>query len=243
MVNTQSSGAKALRQPAKFEKSAKKMNWLRAAVLGANDGIVSIAGLVVGVAGASESRQVIFMAGMAGVIAGALSMAAGEYVSVSSQRDSERALLARQHQELHESPSEKLDELALVYEAKGLSSATARAVAIELTEHNAFLAHADAKLGLDPDNLTNPWHAAVASAAAFISGAIVPILAILLPGASARVPVAFTSVLLALAITGTVSAKAGGANAVHATIRVMCGGALAMAITYAAGHLFNASGI
>lgn len=226
-----------------FEKSNKKLNWLRAAVLGANDGIVSIAGLVVGVAGATDSRNVILMAGIAGVLAGALSMAAGEYVSVSSQRDSERALLDRQHAELHSSPDEKLKELAEIYQAKGLSSVTARKVAVELTAHNAFRAHAEAKLGLDPDDLTNPWHAAVASAAAFTVGSVVPILAIILPSTSLRVPVAFASVVVALAITGTISAKAGGANPMRATLRVVCGGALAMIITYATGKLFGVSGI
>ena len=227
----------------KPERSVAKLNWLRAAVLGANDGIVSIAGLVVGVAGASDSRSVIVTASVAGVLAGALSMAAGEYISVSSQRDSERALLARQHAELHESPDEKLQELAAVYEAKGLSTKTAQQVAAELTAHNAFRAHAEATLGLNPDDLTNPWHAAVASAIAFASGAVVPTLAILLPPASWRVPVTFVAVLLALAITGSVSAKVGGACIKRATLRVVCGGALAMAITYCVGELFGISGV
>ncbi|HEY5667779.1 MAG TPA: VIT1/CCC1 transporter family protein, partial [Candidatus Saccharimonadales bacterium] len=129
---------------AKKEHSTQKLNWLRAAVLGANDGIVSIAGLVVGVAGGTDSRNIILMSGVAGVLAGALSMAAGEYVSVSSQRDSEQAMLARQHAELKDSPDAKLKELEEIYEAKGLSEATARKVAAELTNHNAFRAHAEA---------------------------------------------------------------------------------------------------
>jgi VIT1/CCC1 family predicted Fe2+/Mn2+ transporter len=134
----------------KSVRSNQKLNWLRAAVLGANDGIVSIAGLVVGVAGASNSASFIFTAGIAGVVAGALSMAAGEYVSVSSQRDSERALLDRQNHEINNSPDEKIQELAAIYEAKGLSSATATKVASELSAHDAFRAHADAKLGIGP---------------------------------------------------------------------------------------------
>jgi vacuolar iron transporter family protein len=226
-----------------FKKSNKKLNWLRAAVLGANDGIVSIAGLVVGVAGASDSASVILMTGVAGVVAGALSMAAGEYVSVSSQRDSERALLDKKHVKLRSSPEAEMQELALAYEAKGLSSATASMVAVELTEHNALRAHADALLGLDPDDLTNPLHAAIASACAFVAGATIPIAAILLPPAEMKIPVAFMSVGIALAITGTISAKAGGANPTRAAVRVVCGGVLAMVITYATGTLFGVSGV
>ncbi|HSW78170.1 MAG TPA: VIT family protein [Candidatus Chromulinivoraceae bacterium] len=227
----------------KNERSNQKLNWLRAAVLGANDGIVSIAGLVVGVAGASNSASFIFTAGTAGIVAGALSMAVGEYVSVSSQRDSERALLDRQNHEINNSPDEKIQELAAIYEAKGLSSTTAAQVASELSAHDAFRAHADARLGIDPDDLTNPWHAAVASAASFTVGSIVPIVAILLPPATYRVPVAFTSVIIALAITGMLSAKVGGANPIRATLRVVAGGAIAMAATYGVGILFGVSGI
>lgn len=227
----------------KNERSNQKLNWLRAAVLGANDGIVSIAGLVVGVAGASNSASFIFTAGIAGIVAGALSMAVGEYVSVSSQRDSERALLDRQNHEINNSPDEKIQELAAIYEAKGLSSTTAAQVASELSAHDAFRAHADARLGIDPDDLTNPWHAAVASAASFTVGSIVPIVAILLPPATYRVPVAFTSVIIALAITGMLSAKVGGANPIRATLRVVAGGAIAMAATYGVGILFGVSGI
>jgi VIT1/CCC1 family predicted Fe2+/Mn2+ transporter len=227
----------------KNERSNQKLNWLRAAVLGANDGIVSIAGLVVGVAGASNSTSFIFTAGAAGVVAGALSMAAGEYVSVSSQRDSERALLDRQHHEINNSPDEKIQELAAIYEAKGLSSATATVVASELSAHDAFRAHADARLGIDPDDLTNPWHAAVASAASFTVGSIVPIIAILLPPAAYRVPIAFASVIIALGVTGMLSAKVGGADPVKATLRVVVGGALAMAVTYGVGILFGVSGL
>lgn len=220
-----------------------RLNWLRAAVLGANDGIVSVAGLVVGVAAATESRSVIFTAGIAGLIAGALSMAAGEYVSVSSQRDSERVLLAKERRELETMPEQEIHELATLYEAKGLSSATARLVAQELTARDAYAAHVDAELGIDPDNLTNPWQAAFASAAAFFVGAIIPVLAILIAPAAARVPVAVVAVLLALALTGTLSASVGGAPTLRAATRVVIGGALAMAITYAVGRIFGVSGV
>jgi VIT1/CCC1 family predicted Fe2+/Mn2+ transporter len=228
--------------------AGSRLNWLRAAVLGANDGIVSVAGLVVGVAGATESRAVIFTAGLAGLIAGALSMAAGEYVSVSSQRDTERVLLAKERVELQSAPDQELAELAALYEARGLTPSTARLVAQELTAKDAFAAHVDAELGLDPDNLTNPWHAAFASAAAFLAGALIPLLAILIPPAAARVPVAVIAVLViavlvALSLTGMLSAKVGGAPILRATARVVIGGALAMAITYAVGKLFGVSGI
>jgi VIT1/CCC1 family predicted Fe2+/Mn2+ transporter len=220
-----------------------KLNWLRAGVLGANDGIVSIAGLVVGVAGATHSVSVILTAGLAGVIAGAISMAAGEYVSVSSSRDTEKAMLEKERYELAHHPQEELEELAHIYEKKGLSAKTAHIVAEELTKHDAVSAHFDAELGIDPNNLTNPWHAAFASAIAFTGGAIIPIVAILLPSDAYRVPVAFISVLIALAITGTVSAKVGDAPVFRAVVRVIIGGALAMAVTYGIGRMFGVSGI
>lgn len=223
--------------------SSKKLNWLRASVLGANDGIVSIAGLVVGVAGATNSISVIFTAGMAGIIAGAISMAAGEFVSVSSQRDSEKALLEKERLELIESPKKELEELALIYRSKGLSKNTAHLVAKELTSRDAFAAHVDAELNINPDDLTNPWHAAYASAASFLVGATIPLTAIMLPQASFRVPLAFISVLIALAITGTISAKVGGARILIPTLRVLCGGAIAMIVTYGIGKLFSVSGV
>lgn len=220
-----------------------KLNWLRASVLGANDGIVSTAGLVVGVAGATNSLSIIIAAGIAGIIAGAISMAAGEYVSVSSSRDTERALLKKEREELKDYPEQELKELELIYEKKGLKKSTAILVAKELTAHDAFAAHVDAELGIDPHNLTNPWHAAFASATTFFFGSLIPLIAIFLPPASIRVPVTFTSVILALAITGTISAKVGGANVIKATIRVVAGGALAMAVTYGIGRLFGVSGL
>ena len=214
-----------------------KLNWLRAGVLGANDGIVSTAGVVVGVAAASVDRGPIFTAGIAALAAGALSMAVGEYVSVSTQRDTEQALLAKERRELIEEPAAELEELVGLYQAKGLSPETARTVAVELTAHDAFAAHVDAELGIDPHELTNPWHAAISSAIAFTVGAVLPLLAILLPPSSTRIPITFVSVLVALAITGWISARLGGADIRRAVLRVTIGGALAMGITFAIGHL------
>ncbi|WP_167105653.1 VIT family protein [Mycobacterium sp. DL592] len=214
-----------------------KLNWLRAAVLGANDGIVSTAGIVVGVAAATVERGPIFTAGIAALAAGALSMAVGEYVSVSTQRDTEKALLNKERRELDTQPSAEFEELAALYEAKGLSPATARTVAEELTDHDAFAAHIDIELGIDPEELTNPWQAAISSAVAFTAGAILPLLAILLPPPALRIPITFVGVLVALAFTGWISARLGGANVTRAIQRVVIGGALAMAITFGIGHL------
>lgn len=220
-----------------------KLNWLRAGVLGANDGIVSIAGLVLGVAGATTSTGIIFAAGIAGIIAGAISMAAGEYVSVSSSKDTEKALLDKERYELKNFPKEELKELAQIYEKKGLSKQTSIIVAKELTVHDPVAAHFDAELHIDPDNLTNPWHAAFASAFAFLLGALIPLLAIILPPESLRIPVAFMSVIFALVITGFVSARIGQANVLRAVIRVVAGGALAMIVTYSIGKFFGVKGI
>ena len=219
------------------------LNWLRAAVLGANDGIVSVAALVVGVAGATDSAGIILTAGIAGVLAGALSMAAGEYVSVSSQRDSERALIEKERKELAAEPDAELEELTGLYEAKGLSRATATVVAKELTAHDAFAAHLEAELHIHPERLANPWHAAIASGASFFAGSVLPMLAITLPPPDWRIPVTFASVVLALALTGSLSAHAGEASKMRATIRVVLGGALAMAVTYGIGKLFGVAGI
>ena len=218
-----------------------RLNWLRAGVLGANDGIVSVAGIVVGVAAATAARSPILTAGMAGWAAGAVSMALGEYVSVSSQRDTEEAVLAQEQQELEHSPEEELDELTTIYRNKGLSASTARTVAEELTAHDAFAAHAEAELGINPEALTNPWQAALASAVAFTAGAILPLVAILLPPANWRVPVTFVAVIAALAGTGALSAGLGGSERRRATLRVTIGGAIAMAVTYGIGHLVGAA--
>ena len=166
-------------------------------------------------------------------------MAMGEYVSVSTQRDTERALLDKERWELANYPDAELKELVGLYEKKGLSPQTAKAVAEELTAHDAFAAHIDIELGIDPDELTNPWHAAFSSAISFTVGAMLPLLTILLLPPSIRIPVTFVAVLIALAVTGWVSARLGGANPIRATQRVVIGGALAMAITFAIGHLFG----
>jgi VIT1/CCC1 family predicted Fe2+/Mn2+ transporter len=214
-----------------------RLSWLRAGVLGANDGIVSTAGLVVGVAGATLASGPIATAGIAGLVAGAVSMALGEYVSVSTQRDTERALLAKERTELDEFPEQELDELTAMYAAKGLTMATARQVAKELSANDAFAAHADIELRIDPDSLTNPWHAAGASAVAFTIGSLLPLIAILVPPASIRVAVTFVVVVLALAATGAVSAKLGSAGVGRAVARLVGGGALAMAVTFGIGQL------
>lgn len=220
-----------------------KLNWLRAAVLGGNDGIISIAGLVVGVAGATNSLIVIVAAGVAGIIAGSISMAAGEYVSVSSSRDMEKALLEKERFELANFPKEELEELTKIYEHKGLSQQTAKKVALELTKHDPLKAHFDAELRIDPENLTNPWHAAAASAVSYTVGGLIPLLAISIPTESLKIQITFISVVIALIITGTFSAKIGGASVVRAVFRVVLGGILAMGVTYGIGRLFKFSGI
>ena len=159
-----------------------RLNWLRAGVLGANDGIVSTAGIVMGVAGATSDRGTILVAGVAGLAAGALSMAAGEYVSVSTQKDSELALLEKERRELRDEPEEELEELAGLYVEKGLSEELALQVAKQLTEHDALAAHAEAELGIDPDDITSPWNAALASMVSFTVGALLPLLTITLFG-------------------------------------------------------------
>jgi VIT1/CCC1 family predicted Fe2+/Mn2+ transporter len=215
----------------------QRLNWLRAGVLGANDGIVSTAGIVVGVAGAAVSRGAIGLAGLAGLVAGALSMAAGEYVSVSTQRDTERALVEQERHELATMPEAELEELVQLYRGKGLSEPLARQVAHELTQHNALEAHLDAELRLDADDLTNPWTAAVASALSFTVGALLPLLVIILTPEPVRIAVTFISVAIALVITGFVSARLGKAPALRAVLRNVIGGAAAMVITYAIGRL------
>ncbi|WP_432074310.1 VIT1/CCC1 transporter family protein [Streptomyces wuyuanensis] len=220
-----------------------RLNWLRAAVLGANDGIVSTAGIVVGVAGATGDRATLLTAGLAGLLAGSMSMAAGEYVSVSTQRDSEKAALALEKRELMEQPAAELDELTALLAARGLSREVARAAAEQLTARDALRAHARVELGINPDELANPWHAAGASFLAFTVGALLPLLAIVLPPSTVRLPVTVASVLVALAFTGWWSARLGAAPAGRAMVRNVCGGALAMGVTYAAGSLLGAAGI
>lgn len=230
-------------EPHDSAQSSSRSNWLRAAILGSNDGIVSIAGLVVGVAGATDSKLIILTAGVAGILAGALSMAAGEYVSVSAQRDIEKSLLDKERRELEEQPEEELAELAGLYEAKGLKPETAKLVAAELTAKDAFAAHVDIELNIDPNNLTNASHAAFASAVAFFIGSIIPLATIMLPLGAATIPVTFVSVIVALTITGYISAKLGGTSILKSILRVVIGGVIAMLITYGIGMLFGISHI
>ncbi|MEU7568186.1 VIT1/CCC1 transporter family protein [Streptomyces fradiae] len=220
-----------------------RLNWLRAAVLGANDGIVSTAGLVVGVAGATSERSALLTAGLAGLLAGSMSMAVGEYVSVSTQRDSEKAALAVERRELRDQPEAELDELTDLLAERGLSRDVAREAAVQLTERDALRAHARVELGIDPDDLTNPWHAAGASFLAFTVGALLPLLAIVVPPAPARLWVTVVSVLAALTLTGWWSARLGAAPTGPAVARVVGGGAVAMAVTYGVGSLLGAAGV
>ncbi|MGV9561809.1 VIT1/CCC1 transporter family protein [Streptomyces sp. NPDC003480] len=220
-----------------------RLNWLRAAVLGANDGIVSTAGLVVGVAGVTTDRGALLTAGLAGLLAGSMSMAAGEYVSVSTQRDSEKAALALERRELREQPEAELEELTELLERRGLTREVAREAAAQLTARDALRAHARVELGIDPDALANPWHAAWASCLAFTVGALLPLLAIVLPPTGRRLPVTVLSVLAALVVTGWISARLGAARPGRAVVRNVAGGALAMGVTYAAGALLGAAGV
>jgi vacuolar iron transporter family protein len=212
-----------------------RLNWLRAGVLGANDGIVSVAGIVVGVAGATADRGTILTAGVAGLVAGALSMAGGEYVSVSTQRDTETALLQRERWELEHLPGPELEELTEIYAGKGLTPELAREVARQLTASDALHAHAEAELGIDPDALTSPWAAAIASFLSFVAGALLPLLAIVAPPPGARVWVCGAAVVAALVLTGSVSARLGDAPVRPAVARNVGVGVLAMAVTYVVG--------
>jgi VIT1/CCC1 family predicted Fe2+/Mn2+ transporter len=214
-----------------------RLNWLRAGVLGGNDGIVSTAGIVLGVAGATASRSTILTAGIAGLAAGAMSMAVGEYVSVSSQRDTEKALLAKERAELSETPDEELAELTDMYAAKGLSHELAAEVAVQLTEHDALGAHAEVELGINPGNLTSPWHAAFASMVAFTVGAMLPLVAIAVPPPAVRVPITVAAVLVALGLTGLTSGWLGKSPLARPFWRNVIGGSVAMAVTYAIGSL------
>lgn len=214
-----------------------RLNWLRAGVLGANDGIVSTAGVVMGVAGATSDSAAILIAGIAALTAGALSMGAGEYVSVSTQRDSERSILALEKVELEKMPATEQSELARMYREKGLSRETADKVAAELTEADALRAHADIEFGIDPDSLTNPWHAAWASMLAFTLGALIPLLVVAFVPASVRVITTVLTVALALALAGGVSAKLGYSPRLPAIVRNVGGGLLAMGITYVIGMI------
>jgi VIT1/CCC1 family predicted Fe2+/Mn2+ transporter len=210
-------------------------------VLGANDGIVSTAGIVIGVAGATLVPFAILTAGIAGLTAGALSMAVGEYVSVSAQRDTEKALLEKERRELEEMPEEELAELAGLYEAKGLDASLALQVATQLHAHDALAAHAETELGIDPDNLTSPWVAAASSAVSFTIGSLLPLLAIIIAPTSLKIAITVIAVAAALVLTGYLSARAGGTSYMRSILRNVAGGLLAMAITYGIGRLVGHS--
>lgn len=215
--------------------------WLRAAVLGANDGLISTASLVVGVAAADSSRSAILVAGIAGLTAGALSMAAGEYVSVSSQRDTERADLGRERRELASHPDAERMELVRIYRDRGLSEPLAEAVAEELSRSDPLRVHARDELGFDVDALANPVQAAVVSAVSFVVGAIVPVLVVAMASAGLRVPLTISVTLAGLVLLGTSGARLGGAPQGRAGVRVLIGGVLALAISLGIGRITGAA--
>ncbi|MCU4671858.1 VIT family protein [Microbacterium fluvii] len=220
---------------------AQRLNWLRAGVLGANDGIVSTAAVAVGVAGATSEVAPVFLAGAAALVGGAISMALGEYVSVSSQRDSERALIAKEKRELADDPQGELEELVGLYRDRGLSEATARQVATELTAADALRTHLSVELHIDQDDVVSPWRAALASAVAFTLGALLPLVTILSTPPAVRIAWTFAVVLIALAVTGYVAAWIGGSTRWMAVLRTVLGGALALGATFAVGSLFGTS--
>jgi vacuolar iron transporter family protein len=216
-----------------------RIGWLRAAVLGANDGIVSTASLIVGVAAAAASQNEVLIAGIAGLVAGAMSMAAGEYVSVSSQSDTERADLARERDELKDSPEFELDELTDIYVKRGVDQTLARQVAEQLMAKDALMAHARDELGISEITAARPVQAALTSAATFAVGAAMLLLMVVVSPASALVPIVSAASFGFLALLGAIGAKAGGANVVRATARVTFWGALAMALTAGIGAVFG----
>lgn len=228
-----------LHEAHKEGRMGQRLNWLRAGVLGANDGIVSVAGVVVGVAAATPGNVLaIATAGIAALVAGAFSMAGGEYVSVSTQRDTEKAMVAKEIRELDEQPAAELAELTGLYRKRGLSAGLARQVAEELTAHDALAAHAEVELGIDPDELTNPWHAALSSFVAFTVGALIPLVMILLPIGSPVIITVF-AVVLGLFLTGLISAKLGQAPVWPAIVRNVVMGSATMAAAYLIGLLFG----
>ena len=213
------------------------LNWLRAGVLGANDGIVSTAAIIFGVAGASASRSTIMLAGIASVVAGALSMAAGEYVSVSTQRDLEEAELVRQKEDLARDPERELKVLAQLFEQRGVEPKLAAEVSIQMSAKDALAVHARAELGIDPENVTNPWAAAAASMISFVIGGAVPMAAVLLSPQAMEISVVGAAVVIAMALTGYVSARLGRIPLLPSIIRNIAGGLLAMGITYGVGNI------
>jgi VIT1/CCC1 family predicted Fe2+/Mn2+ transporter len=233
------SGPKTHRHEPHGRALAGRLNWLRAGVLGANDGIISTAGLVIGVAAATTDTSEIATAGVAGLVAGAVSMALGEYVSVSTQRDTERALIEKERRELATMPDAELAELIELLRGRGLTHDVATTVAHQLTAKDALRTHLSLELGIDEHAIVSPWAAAGSSALAFSLGAALPLVAILVPPASVRIVIAFVAVLLGLALTGWVSARLGSASKRAAVLRLVFGGAVAMAVTFGIGQLLG----
>jgi VIT1/CCC1 family predicted Fe2+/Mn2+ transporter len=214
-----------------------RLNWLRAGVLGANDGIVSTAAIIFGVAGGSADHATIMLAGIAAIAAGALSMAAGEYVSVSTQRHLEKSELARQKADLDRDPERELAVLARIFEQRGVAPPLAKDVARQMSAKDALSVHARAELGIDPDAVTNPWSAAIASMVAFTFGGLVPIMAMALAPRQIEIWVAGVAVVIAMALTGAISATLGRFPVVPSIVRNIAGGLLAMAVTYGVGRV------
>lgn len=226
--------------PERKHSVSRRLNWLRAGVLGANDGIVSISGLLVGVAAADPTNTpAIAIAGVAGIVSAALSMSVGEYVSVSTQRDTERELVRVQKSLLEADPEGQERKLADMWVRRGLSEETAALVARDLSRHDALDAHLTTEHNIDPDDLTNPWAAAGSSFLAFLFGSLLPLLTMLVFPPAIRIPATFVAVLIALALTGYVSAALGDAPRGRAVIRLLLGGAAAMALTFVVGHAFG----
>ena len=218
-----------------------RSGWLRAGVLGANDGILSTASIIIGVAAASSTREPVLLAGVAGLVAGALSMAAGEYVSVSSQTDVEKSDLAREQQELIDTPEEELLELAKIYESRGLTVETALEVATQLTAHNALEAHARDELGIHEMTEAKPLQAALSSGVAFTVGGFLPVLVGFLAPLEWMEYIQYVAAIMFLIILGIVAARAGGSNPIKAVLRITFWGTLAMGLTALIGQLFNVS--
>ncbi|WP_462167112.1 VIT1/CCC1 transporter family protein [Frankia sp. AiPs1] len=235
--------AAGLRTRHRERHGAGRAGWLRAAVLGANDGLVSTSSLVVGVAASGASGSAILTAGLAGLTAGALSMAAGEYVSVSAQADVERADRVVERAELTDSPAAELDELAGIYERRGLNPTLARQVAAALTERDALGAHLRDELGHNEQNRARPWQASAASASSFAVGALVPFLGMAAPSGSARLVLIVAVTVLGLAAAGALGAHTAGTSLARPTLRVVIGGCAAMAVTALVGVLVNTAGL
>lgn len=216
-----------------------RLNSLRAGVLGANDGIVSVAALLLGVIGSGAGPAAVFSAGLAATIAGAVSMALGEYVSVSAQLDTEKMLIAREERELREQPEQEHQELTEILASYGMSMATADAAAREIGIGNALGAHLRLELGLDGEDLTSPWAAAGWSAVSFLAGALLPLLSVFIAPTGAAAPVIFIVTIFTLALTGTISARLAETSALKAALRLVIGGSLGLAITYGVGALFG----